>query len=146
MDQEFRIDLAEVRQSVGRAEVVTVHFPYFHKTLLLDTRKSASEPPLARIRPAVASVDERIKDIRSLRPRFGRPESMTYIPWPKYVLSLRESGVWDVIVDRMVMVGGQSMEEELEQLFRRLRTDEWNEFRSAIAGKGYKPIWEHKRA
>ncbi len=146
MDQEFRIDLAEVRQSVGRAEVVTVHFPYFHKTLLLDTRKSASEPPLARIRPAVASVDERIKDIRSLRPRFGRPESMTYIPWPKYVVSLRESGVWDVIVDRMVMVGGQSMEEELEQLFRRLRTDEWNEFRSAIAGKGYKPIWEHKRA
>ena len=146
MDQEFRIDLAEVRQSVGRAEVVTVHFPYFHKTLLLDTRKSASEPPLARIRPAVASVDERIKDIRSLRPHFGRPESMTYIPWPKYVLSLRESGVWDVIVDRMVMVGGQSMEEELEQLFRRLRTDEWNEFRSAIAGKGYKPIWETKRA
>ena len=145
MDQEFRIDLTEVRQSVGRAEVVTVHFTYFRETLLLDTRKSTSEPPLARIRPAVASIDERIKDIRSLRPRFGRPESMTYIPWPKYVLSLKESGVWDVIVDRMVMAGGHRMEEELERLFRRLRKDEWNEFRTAIAGKDYKPIWERAK-
>ena len=146
MDQEFRIDLTEVRNSVGRAEVITVHFPYFRKTLLLDTRKSASEPPLARIRDSVASVEERIKDIRSLRPRFGRPESMTYIPWPKYVLSLRESGVWDVIVDRMVMVGGHGMEGELERLFRRLLKDEWNEFRSAIGGKGYKAIWAQKQA
>src|SRR5688572_4312763 len=59
MDREFRIDLDEVRQSVGRAEVITVHFPYFHETLLLDTRKSMSEPPMARIRPSVNSVDER---------------------------------------------------------------------------------------
>ena len=144
MDQEFRIDLTEVRQSVGRAEVVTVHFPYFRETLLLDTRKSATEPPLAKIRPSVSSVEERIKDIRSLRPRFGRPESITYIPWPKYVLSLKESGVWDVVVDRMVMAGGAPMEAELERLYHKLRTDEWNEYRSAIAGKGYKAVWERK--
>ena len=144
MDQEFRIDLTEVRQSVGRAEVVTVHFPYFRETLLLDTRKSATEPPLAKIRPSVSSVDERIKDIRSLRPRFGRPESITYIPWPKYVFSLKESGVWDVVVDRMVMAGGAPMEAELERLYRKLRADEWNQYRAAIAGKGYKAVWERR--
>jgi len=124
MDQEFRIDLGEVRQRVGRAEVVTVHFPYFRETLLLDTRKSTSEPPMARIRPSVDSVDERVKDLRNLRPRFGRPESIAYIPWPKYVTSLRESGVWDVIVDRMVMAGGAGLEAEMDRLFRRLRRDE----------------------
>jgi len=144
MDQEFRIDLSEVRQSVGRAEVVTVHFPYFRETLLLDTRKSATEPPLAKIRPSVSSVDERIKDIRSLRPRFGRPESITYIPWPKYVFSLKESGVWDVVVDRMVMAGGAPLETELERLYRKLRADEWNEYRAAIVGKGYKAVWERR--
>ena len=144
MDQEFRIDLAEVRSSVMRAEVVTVHFPYFRETLLLDTRRSSNEPPLVRIRPSVASVDERISDIRNLRPRFGRPESITYIPWPKFVASLKESGVWEIILDRMVMAGGQPMETELERLYRRLRKDEWNEFRKAIAGKGYKTVWEKK--
>jgi hypothetical protein len=144
MDREFRIDLDEVRQSVGRAEVITVHFPYFHETLLLDTRKSMSEPPMARIRPSVGSVDERIKDIRNLRPRFGRPESITYIPWPKFVASLKESGVWEVIVDRMVMAGGAQMEQDLDRLYRRLRKDEWNEYRKAIAGKGYKAVWERK--
>jgi hypothetical protein len=144
MDQEFRIDLDEVRSSVGRAEVITVHFPYFRETLLLDTRKSTTEPPVARIRPSVASVEERIKDIRNLRPRFGRPESITYIPWPKFVLSLKESGVWDVIVDRMTMAGGNEQEAELERLYRRLRKDEWTEYRKAIAGKDYKTVWERK--
>jgi hypothetical protein len=145
MDQEFRLDLAEVRQSVGRAEVVTVHFVYFRETLLLDTRRSVSDPPLARIRPAVATVEERLKDIRKLRPRFGRPESITYIPWPKYVASLRESGLWDLLVDRMVSAGGGKAEEELIRLYRRLRRDEWNEYRSAIAGKGYKAVWQRPR-
>jgi hypothetical protein len=142
MDQEFRIDLAEVRSSVMRAEVVTVHFPYFRETLLLDTRHTTNEPPLARIRPSVASVDDRISDIRNLRPRFGRPESITYIPWPKFVASLKGSGVWEIILDRMVMAGGQPMEIELERLYRRLRKDEWNEYRKAIAGKDYKTVWE----
>jgi hypothetical protein len=141
MDQEFRIDLAEVRQSVGRADVITVHFLYFRETLLLDTRKSASEAPLVRIRPAVGTIDDRIKDIRNLRPRFGRPESITYIPWPKYVVSLKESGVWDILVDRMVMAGGQQMELEMERQYRKLRRDEWTEFRHAITGKGYKTVW-----
>jgi len=144
MDQEFRIDLSEVRSSVMRAEVVTVHFPYFRETLLLDTRRSAGESPLARIRPSVDSVEDRITDIRNLRPRFGRPESITYIPWPKFVASLKDSGVWDVILDRMVMAGGQATVEELERLYRRLRKDEWSEFRKAIAGKDYKTVWERK--
>ena len=142
MDQEFRIDLAEVRQSVSRADVITVHFLYFRETLLLDTRKSASEAPLARIRPAVSSIDDRIKDIRSLRPRFGRPESITYIPWPKYVVTLKESGVWDILVDRMVMAGGQPLELEMERQYRKLRKSEWSEYRRAIAGEGYKTVWE----
>jgi hypothetical protein len=142
MDQEFKIDLAEVRQSVGRADVITVHFLYFRETLLLDTRKSASEAPLARIRPAVGTIDDRIKDIRNLRPRFGRPESITYIPWPKYVISLKESGVWDILVDRMVMAGGQPLELEMERQYRKLRKDEWQEFRQAITGTGYKTVWE----
>ena len=99
---------------------------------------------MARIRPSVNSVDERIKDIRNLRPRFGRPESITYIPWPKFVSSLKESGVWEVIVDRMVQAGGGQVEQDLERLYRRLRKDEWNEYRKAVAGKGYKAVWERK--
>lgn len=145
MDQEFRIDLAEVRQNVQRAEVVTVHFPYFRKTLLLDARTSANEGPMAKIRPAAGSIDDRIKDLRGLRPRFGRPESITYIPWPKFVASLKEIGVWDVTVDRMVAAGGHQIEQEMERLYRSLRRDEWNEFRNAIAGKGYKSIWPASR-
>jgi hypothetical protein len=145
MDQEFKIDLAEVRQSVARADVITVHFLYFRETLLLDVRRSSSEGPLVRVRPAVDTIDDRIKDIRTLRPRFGKPESLTYIPWPKFVISLKESGVWDVLVDRLVSAGGADVEADMERLYRRLRVDEWNEYRKAIAGKGYKTVWAVKR-
>lgn len=141
MDQEFSIDLAEVRQNVERADVVTVHFPYFRQTLLLDTRTSATEGPLMRVRPSTATIDDRIKDLRALRPKFGRPESITYIPWLKFVVSLKASGVWDVLVDRMVKAGGTAQQAEMERLYRRLRTEEWNEYRAAIAGNGYKTIW-----
>lgn len=141
MDHEFRIDLGEVRRSVDRADVITVHFLYFRKTLLLDTRTSAGERPLVRIRPSVSTIDERIKDIRTLRPRFGKPESLTYIPWPKFVVSLKESGVWDILVDRVVACGGPAFADEMERLYRRLRKDEWTEYRQAIAGTGYKTLW-----
>ena len=144
MDQEFRIDLAEVRKSVMRAEVITIHFLYFRETLLLDARTSSSEGVFMRIRPAVGTVEERVKDIRSLRPRFGRPESITYIPWPKYTASLRESGIWEILVDRMVAAGGQKAEAEMERLYRRLRVDEWNEYRRAIKGEGYKTVWQRR--
>jgi len=144
MDQEFKIDLAEVRQSVARADVITVHFLYFRETLLLDARHSSFEGPLVRVRPAVDTIDERMKDIRSLRPRFGKPESLTYIPWPKYVISLKESGVWDILVDRLVSAGSPAVADDMERLYRRLRVDEWNEYRKAISGKGYKTVWAKK--
>lgn len=142
MDQEFRIDLDEVRRNIERAEVVTLYFPYFRQTLVLDTRTSATEGPLVRIRPMVNSVDERMRDLRSLRPRFGNPESLTLIPWPKYVTGLRDTGVWDVIVERMVAAGGEKYLDELETVYRRLRKYEWAEWRRAISGDGYKTIWQ----
>lgn len=144
MDQEFRINLEEVRENVARAEVITIHFPYFHETLLLDTRTNATEGPLASIRPAAASVDERIKDLRSLRPKLGRPASITYIPWPKFVSSLKESGVWQVIIERLTAVGGAALTAELQSIYERLRADEWTEYRAAVLGTGYKTIWERR--
>ena len=34
---------------------------------------------------------------------------------------------------------------ELEHAFRKLVVDEWNEYRRAITGAGYKTIWEKTR-
>jgi hypothetical protein len=142
MDQEQQFDLGEVRRNVARAEVITLYFPYFRQTLVLDTRASASEGPLIRIRPMVNSVEERMRDLRLLRPRFGNPESVTLIPWPKYVRSLHESGIWAVLVDRLVQAGGAPIEVEMEETLRRLRVLEWREWRHAITGKGYKTVWQ----
>ena len=45
MDNDFRIDLAEVAKSIEGAEVVTLFFPILRKTLLIDIRFDVEDDP-----------------------------------------------------------------------------------------------------
>src|SRR4051812_28678607 len=94
MDQDFHLDLDDVRRNIEAAEVVSLYFPYFRKTLLIDSRCSRVDPPMARVVDMVRSADERLEALRRLRPRFGRPKAITLIPWPRFVVSAKESGMW----------------------------------------------------
>lgn len=144
MDQEFHIDVDEVRRTLDRAEVVALYFPYFRKTLLLDRRHSPADPPLARVVPMVNSAQERLESLRRLRPRFGRPESLALIPWPRSVASAKRLGVWQMVVERFVAAGGQQCEVVLERCYRQLLREERLEFRRAVAGEGYQTLWQRE--
>ncbi len=142
MDQEFQVDFDEVRRTLDRAEVITLFFPYFRKSLLLDTRRSPADTPLMRVVPMVSSGEERMRSVQQMRPRLGRPESLALIPWPRYVASVKELGVWQLIVDRMIDVGGSPTEVTLERCYRELLREERNEFRRAVTGEGYRSLWQ----
>ena len=144
MDQEFHVDVDEVRRTLDRAEVITLFFPYFRKTLLLDTRHSQADPPLVRVVPMVASGEERLKSVQRMRPRFGRPESLALIAWPRYVSSVKELGVWQLIVERLVTAGGPACEVALERCYRELLREERAEFRRAVTGEGYRALWQRR--
>lgn len=146
MDRDFPLDLDEARSSIEQAETLALYFPYFRKTLLLDLRTTPVDPPLVRVVPMVRSGEERLRVLAQLRPRLGRPESVTMIAWPRYVSSVKALGVWQAAVDRMAATGWPQAEAALERCYRELLAEERAELLRACTGDGYRTVWQRRRA
>jgi hypothetical protein len=76
-----------------------------------------------------------------MRPRFGRPDSITIIPWPKYAQSLADLGVWERIVRRFADTGSSEIVRECARCFDELQKMERRELFRAITGENYETIW-----
>jgi hypothetical protein len=142
MDFDYRVDISEVQRGIDSSEVIALYFPLLRKTLLMDTRHNAVDGPLIKVVPMASSAEERFRELRRLRPRFPRPESLTLIPWPKYVSSLVQLEVWDHIVRRFVDVGSPDIVRQCEACLRELRDAEREELRRAITGEHYQSLWD----
>jgi hypothetical protein len=141
MDSDFRIDLAEVNRNLDTAEVVSFYFPLLRKTLLIDNRRSDLDGPMMKVVPMVSTPEERFRSLRQLRPRFPKPESVTIIPWPKYVSSLLRLGVWDHIASRFAEVGDPELMRQCEACLQELLTAERGEIGRAIRGENFQDLW-----
>jgi hypothetical protein len=141
MDSDFRIDLAEVIRNLDTAEVVSFYFPLLRKTLLIDNRRSAVDGPMIKVVPMVSTPEERFRSLRQLRPRFPKPESVTIIPWPKYVSSLLRLGVWDHIASRFAEVGDPDLMRQCEACLKELLAAEGQEIGRAIRGENFQDLW-----
>lgn len=141
MDSDYTLDLAEVRRHLWETQVVGIFFPFMRQTLLLDMRTSATEPPLVIVTPMVRNMEERLRSLQKLRPRFPKPESMALIAWPRLVGALQRLGVWDLIEERMVAVGGEQMRARCREALDDLLRAERRLVRQAITGEGYQTLW-----
>ncbi|MEX1255467.1 MAG: hypothetical protein WEE64_14105 [Dehalococcoidia bacterium] len=142
MDSEFRIDISEVQRSIDFAEVVALYFPLLRKTLLLDARTNHVDGPMIKVVPMASSPEERFRELVRLRPRFAKPDSITIIPWPKYVSSLVRLEVWDHIVRRYLDLGSPEIVRQCEACLNELRVMEREEFARAITGENYETLWD----
>lgn len=141
MDSDFRIDLSEVIRNLDSAEVVSLYFPLLRKTLLIDTRYSELDGPLIKVVPMATTPEERFKSLRRMRPRFPRPDSITIIPWPKYVGSLSRLGIWDHIVERFAGLGGPDLVRQCEACLEELEAAEREEIGRAVKGDNFQDLW-----
>ncbi len=144
MDSDYQLDLSEVRRHLDQTQVVGFFFPFLRRTLLVDTRTSGVDSPLVIVVPMVNSVEERVRSLRRLRPRFPKPESMTLIPWPKFIGSLQRLGVWEMIVDRVVQLGGEELRPRCQEALAELLREERTQVKNAIIGEGYQTLWERE--
>ncbi|MHB8575315.1 MAG: hypothetical protein ACYDCQ_08285 [Dehalococcoidia bacterium] len=144
MDADYQIDLGEVRRHLEHTQVVGFFFPFFRRTLLLDLRTNDTSPPMVTVVPMVNSVEDRVRSLKRLRPRFPRPESMMLVPWPRYVGSMQRLGVWEMIEERLVAIGGDSMRNRCREVLAELMQAELVQVRNAITGEGYQTLWERE--
>ena len=141
MDNDYFLDLNEIIETVRTADVLTFRFVIVGQRLLVDSRHTEIDPPLVKLVAPVASVEERFRSLKRMRPRFRLPEKITSIWWPRYVDSLVGSGVWGALVERFTLAGFPDAAQRCEQVLEELKDLERSEVCSAIRGEGYQTLW-----
>jgi hypothetical protein len=141
MDGDFRINLEELLRNIGNAEVISIYFPHLRKTILIDTRFTAEDPPMVKVVPMAESVEERNRALRRLRPHFPRPKTITLVPWPKYVESLVQLGVWRKVLERFVESGHKETVQACNKVLEEVYRLEREELSAAIRGENYHTMW-----
>ena len=145
MDGDYRFDLEEICCNIDVAEVISIFFPLLRKTFLMDTRSDIEDGPLIKVVPMVDSVEERFRALRRLRPRLPRPESITVIPWPKHVRTLRNLGIWDRLMQRAIDTSCKDAEKRCEDCYTSLVDLDNAELASVINGDNYYTLWDSSR-
>lgn len=138
-------------EDASQVEVWVVYFPAIRKSLIVDTRSNALDPPLVKIVGMVNSIEERIESIRQLRPRFPRVEKIVFVPLPLDVASIERSVLWSKVTEKFAQAGDhdslqacESALAELGELEREVKRHHNN--RGAVkGGLGFETIWERDR-
>lgn len=130
-----------MNKNIDVADVIAMYFPLLRKTLLMDMRTNDVDGPMIKVVPMANTPEERFQSLLKMRPRFGRPDSITIIPWPKYVQSIAEMGIWDRIVRRYAELGSPQSVRDCDRCFAELAKLEGQEIRRAITGENYETIW-----
>ncbi|MDP9238439.1 MAG: hypothetical protein M3P30_13780 [Chloroflexota bacterium] len=133
--------MTEVNRNIDAQDVLALFFPLLRKTLLMDLRTNDVDGAMIRVVPMANTPQERFQSLRKMRPRFRKPDSMTIIPWPKYVPSIVELGIWDHIVRRYADTGSAEIVRECERCLAELVKLEREELRRAITGENYETMW-----
>lgn len=140
---DYGLDIDEVTKVIDNADVLVVRFALLDKRLLVDSRTNDQEGPIITLVPKATSVEERFKSLKKLRPRFPLPEKIMSFMWPRHVETLRESGLWDKIQQRLISLGGDPMVDSCDKVYDQLMKEEKNEVLEAVrGGPGYQSLWE----
>lgn len=145
MDPDYGIDIAEMARVIDEAEVLVIRFQVVSQRLLLDTRTGDDQPPLVELVAPVSSAEERYRYLARARPGLPLPDDITVLAWPRYIEVMRDSGVWQRIVERMTEAGGPEMARVCERVYDEVRRAERAELSAAIVGgEGYESLWERR--
>ena len=140
----FFDDLDEVKASIHQADVISLFFPYFGKTVLVDTRSHDNDGPIIILTQMARSPQERIRSMEKLRPGFPDVQKMILVPWVRYVTTLADSGVWNTIITRLENCSYTDAWEAGNSIFSELKKLELNELKEVITGPSYKTVWAKK--
>ncbi|MEO8458085.1 MAG: hypothetical protein ABI559_09760 [Chloroflexota bacterium] len=141
------VDLEELRRVVENADVFTIAFRTFPQRLIVDARSSDNAGTMVRVVEPVATVEERFFWLGKERPAFGVPERFTFFVWPHSVRYFEESGLGQIIRERIYPLDsdgnvGREVAESMRKLFTLERQSEFD----AITGRNYHTLWQREEA
>lgn len=140
------VDIEAIRQVIRNADVFVVRFGLVEHRLMVDARPDSEGRPYIKIVPPVSSPEERYRFLQRERPGLAPPEQITVFQWPRSITVMRDTGLWDVIEERLVEVAGQPAAQMAREAFREGRRLERADTAALIrGGEGYETLWERRR-
>ncbi len=137
----FQDDIEEIKNTLLEADVISLFFPYFGKTVLIDIRSNETDGPALILTEMVRSPRERIRSMEQLRPGFNDPEKMVLIPWVRYLETLIDSGIWSLVIKKLEKASFIDPSVSANEILEKLRNLEHRELADAVNGTSYKTIW-----
>lgn len=128
-------------EAVAGAEVLVLGFWMFSERLLVDFRSTEEDPPLIRVVPQVGSAQERLRELRVLRPRFASPRRFYFFIWPRSLALLEARGVWPKLVERCLEAGHRGTAAACAEARTVLGRMEAMHLEAAVQGQGYRALW-----
>lgn len=93
-------DAADKAKAIREADVLVVGFECLKERLLVDARRNDQAGPYVRVVQPVLSPQDRLRQLRELRPSFNDPESFVFFPGQTRVKTFVEEGHFDDIMER----------------------------------------------
>ena len=140
-NNHFYDDLNDVKANILEADVISIFFPNFQKSVLVDTRSNDTDGPSIMLTPMARSPGERVKSMEKLRPGFPEVKNMILIPWLRYIFSLEESGIWELLIERLDQSTHLNSNIAANTILDELKNLEYLELLDVIKGDQYQTIW-----
>ena len=140
-NNHFYDDLNDVKANILEADVISIFFPNFQKSVLVDTRSNDTDGPSIMLTPMARSPRERVKSMEKLRPGFPEVKNMILIPWLRYIFSLEESGIWELLIERLDQSTHLNSNIAANTILDELKNLEYLELLDVIKGDQYQTIW-----
>ena len=133
----------EILISLKNSDVISIFFPYLKKTILIDKRTADNENPTILLTDMVRTPRERVQSLQKLRPNLPNIENILLIPWTRYIISLKDSGVWNAIYDTLNenLIGEEY--QLIDEIFKQLLILEKRSLVEVIKGTSFKTVWEN---
>ena len=141
MDDDLQVDMERVLESIREADVISILFTMFRKSLVVDVRPHHAEPPFVRIAPQSRGPEDRLRYIRRQRPSLPRPTKVTMFPWSNSVGSFERLGIHEALRTRTEETGYFPAVDECLNALQELYKLERQEMVAVIRGENYYTVW-----
>ena len=109
-------NLENVKETILESDVVSIFFPFLGKSVIIDSRTNDTEGPILLLTDMVKTPKERVDSLKQIRPSFQTINEIVLIPWVRYVSTLKSSGIWGGILDKMLKLGQEKTHADVDQI------------------------------
>jgi hypothetical protein len=138
------VDFDEIGRLIKSADVFTVGFTAFAERLLIDSRSNDTETPLVQVVQPKGSAQERVRWLYRRRPSLGTPQTFSFVAWPHSPAFLVESGVWDMLRDKVGASLDPQVETQCDLALKRLHNLDREATIALITGEHCTTLWPQR--